>query len=506
MMTKLEFSTWSLRDADPASAAAFVVAGVPHLIALILAARGFRSIEEVTAFVELSARDLTPPSDLDGMEPAMARLTLAIVRGERVLVNGDFDADGVTSTTILTRGLETLGVPVTVFVPDRALDGHGFKAGGVERASEAGAKLIIAVDCGVSERETVDLATSIGIDTIIIDHHEPEGPLPRATAVIDPKAYPPKDGVLTDVSAAMLAYKFVWAALRIAADEGRITDLKAKRVLRECVDLAAVGTIADSMPLVGENRGLVRSALDRLHRTEISGLSALIVDAFATQRGRSTGTLRSRANAMRPTTGKRITARDISHAVAPVLNAFGRMGDASRAVALLTAGRSEAPGLATVGRFENEARRAEEQRVFDAALAQVDISKESGAIVAVGSDWHPGVLGNVAPRLAEKFGRPAIVLSFRTGASRTQSDLARGSARGPAGSNVLGLLDSVSTYIKSYGGHKGAAGLSVERKNLDAFREALHASADSALGSTAPATPFDVDVTATIHQLLDPAL
>ncbi len=513
MMTKLEFSTWNLRDADPASVATFVAAGVPHLIALILAARGFRSMEEVTAFAELSARNMTSPCDLDGMEPAMARLTLAIVRGERVFVNGDFDADGVTSTSILMRGLEILGLKAIAYVPDRAIDGHGFKEAAVERACEAGAKLIITIDCGVSSRETVELASSIGIDTIIIDHHEPDGALPAAAAVIDPKAYPRKDGVLTDVSAAMLAYKVVWAALRLAVDRGEVVETDAKRVLRECLDLAAIGTIADSMPLVGENRGLVRTALDHLHHTESAGLSALLNDALAPRNGPARGgatkpvrPFRRREILVAATPEKRVTARDISHAVAPVLNAFGRMGDATRAVSLLTAGGATAPGLATVGRYENEARRAEEQRVYECALAQVDISEESGAIVVVGEDWHPGVLGNVAPRLAEKFGRPAIVLSFRNGAARTRTDLARGSARGPAGSNVLGLLQSVSTHIKDFGGHKGAAGVSVERRNLEGFRDALHASAERALGSGTPATPFDVDATATLPELLDTAL
>lgn len=510
MMTKLEFSSWHLRAADPAVVAAFVAAGVPPLVAITLAARGFRSMEDVERFATLSARDLTPPESLDGMAGALDRIDQAVTRGEAVFVHGDFDADGVTSTAILMRGLAALGLRATAFVPDRARDGHGFHRDAVERACTAGASLIITVDCGINDAETVALATSIGIDTIVVDHHEPSGALPPAAAVIDPKAYPAAPGVVTDVSAAMLAYKVVWGALRRAVDRAQRTELDARRILRECLDLAAVGTIADSMPLVGENRGLVRTALERMHQTESAGLGALLGDAQAAQRGgarpaRGTVARRGRDVVVTPE-AVHVRARDISHAVAPVLNAFGRMGDATRAVALLTSERGAARGLATVGRFENDARRAEEQRVFEAALAQVDISEETGAIVAVGEDWHPGVLGNVAPRLAEKFGRPAIVMTFRVGAGGTRGSLARGSARGPAGSDVLALLAQARAYITAFGGHKGAAGVSVAREQIDAFRDAIHAAADQALGADTPATPFDVDATVTLREVLDPAV
>jgi single-stranded-DNA-specific exonuclease len=357
-----------------------------------------------------------------------------------ILVHGDYDVDGMTAAALLARGLRELGARVDAFVPHRLRDGYDLGAAGLARAEKMGARLILTADCGMTAVETVDAANEAGLDVIVTDHHRPGLRLPAALAIVNPHRADseyPFDG-LTGVG---VAFKLLTALFRRAG--------RPAGSLNRHLDLVAIGTIADRGPLVGENRTLVRAGLRVLARTRNRGLWALIAAARVSP------------------LDDRVPAEDVAFQLAPRLNAAGRMGAAEEGLRLLvTEDAAEAEALAWKLEDHNRRRRATDREVTEEAEAQLrerfDPERDS-AFVLWSDDWHPGVLGIVASRIAERFCRPTVIICF-------DGDLGRGSARSAGGANLIGVLDECSALLERYGGHREAAGLDLRREALEEFR------------------------------------
>ena len=415
--------------------------------------RGLADPDGARRFLRPSLDDLHDPSRLADLDLAVDRLRGAVERRERIVVHGDYDADGVSSTVMLRRALELLGGDVSHFIPERLRDGYGLQAETVERLQAGGARVLVSVDCGIRSVAAAKRARELGVDLVVTDHHEPEAELPPAFAVINPRRpdcpYPDKD-----LAGAGVAFKLVQALCRRA---GRTA------WLQEFVKLAAIGTLADSVPLRGENRVLAKVGLDRLSRgPHTAGLQALL-------------------DASGPA-GRRIDSGNVAFQVAPRINAAGRMRSAELAARLLLATRAadaaEAKELAETLDAENARRREEEAAIVAEARQAVERDPDVGAhnlLVVWGAGWHRGVIGIVASKLVETFARPAIVLSVDGGQ-------AHGSGRSIPGFDLLAALEHAADLFVRFGGHRQAAGLVIESRRLQEMRRRLAAYAGERLG------------------------
>ena len=421
-------------------------------VARLLVQRGLADPDGARRFLRPSLDDLHDPSRLADLDRAVDRLLGAVGRRERIVVHGDYDADGVSSTVMLRRALELLGGDVSHFIPERLRDGYGLQAETVERLQAGGARVLVSVDCGIRSVAAARRARELGVDLVVTDHHEPEAELPPAFAVINPRRpdcpYPDKD-----LAGAGVAFKLVQALCRRA---GRTAWLQG------FVKLAAIGTLADSVPLRGENRVLAKVGLDRLSRgPHTAGLQALL-------------------DASGPA-GRRIDSGNVAFQVAPRINAAGRMRSAELAARLLLATRAdaaEAKKLAGELDAENERRREEEAAIVAEARQAVERDPDVGArnlLVVWGAGWHRGVIGIVASKLVETFSRPAIVLSVGGGQ-------AHGSGRSIPGFDLLAALEHAADLFVRFGGHRQAAGLVIESRRLQEMRRRLAAYAGERLG------------------------
>ncbi len=406
------------------------------LFAQLLLNRGVCDVVCAKDFLGKDIDSQLDPFLMEGMDRAVERLKKAVADKERVFIATDFDVDGVTSCAILESHLKTFGLDIEHYVPHRVKDGYGLNANAVEAAQKFGATLFIALDCGITALKETAALKELNIDCIIIDHHEPpEGPLPEAFAILDPKKktcnYPFKDLV-----SAGLVFKL------IAAFENR--------PVNEYLDFVALGTVADVAPLTGENRIFVEHGLVLLNKTRRPGLRSLI-DAAGIK--------------------KKLSTRSIGFMLAPRLNASGRVDSACVSLdLLLTRELREADTLARALNEQNRARQKIEEGVFNQVLDLVEKEvnfKEDFIIILAGEDWHPGVLGIVAAKVSDRFSRPAIILSF-------SGDVARGSARSVENFHIYDALSACCGFLKEYGGHKYAAGLSLERKHLKSFKSRIN--------------------------------
>jgi len=445
---------WETRAHDHAQAEALErELGVAPVTARLLAIRGLGDLEMARRFLSPSLDDLHDPFRLAGMHEAVERILGAVARRERIAVHGDYDVDGVTSTVILRRALELLGADVTHFIPERLRDGYGLQPASVERLHAEGARMIISVDCGIRGMEAAQRARDLGVDLVITDHHEPDVDLPRAFAVINPKrhdcSYPDKN-----LAGVGVALKLVQA---LCHRTGR------SNLLPAFVKIAAIGTLADVVPLVGENRVIAKLGLGMLtkgpHRV---GLRALL-DVCGL-------------------TGKDIDSYHIGFVLAPRVNAAGRMSSPDIAARLLLAAdeamADEARELAAMLDAENLRRQQEEAEIVAQARKIVETDLEVGSrtvLVVGGAGWHRGVIGIVASKLVDAFHRPAIVLSI-------DGDVAHGSCRSIPSFDLLGGLESCADLLTTFGGHKQAAGLTVETTRIREFRARINAHADDRLG------------------------
>jgi single-stranded-DNA-specific exonuclease len=387
------------------------------------------------------------------MRVAVERIGAAIANRERIAIHGDYDVDGITSTVIVRRALELLGADVVHFIPERFADGYGLQPAAVERLHAAGVRLVVSVDCGIRGAEAARRARELGVDLIVTDHHEPGPELPPALAVINPKradcAYPDKH-----LAGVGVALKLVQALCARANREALVPGF---------LKVAAIGTLADVVPLVGENRVIAKLGLDLLSRGPHKvGLRALLDVAGLT--------------------GKTLDSFHIAFLLAPRVNAAGRMSTPDIATRLLLAAdetmAEEARELALRLDGENVRRQEEEAGIVAAAKKIVQTDPEVGAravLVVAGENWHRGVIGIVASKLVETFHRPAIVLSIEDG-------VAQGSCRSIPGFDMLAALERCAHLLDRFGGHKQAAGLSLDAARVKEFRLAVNDVADETLG------------------------
>src|SRR6059036_2166290 len=441
---------WESLACDDVAATQLAAAlDIEPAVARLLCQRGLGDPELATRFLHPSLDHLHDPMRLADMRVAIDRLLGAIARKERLAIHGDYDVDGVTSTVILRRALELLGADVVHFIPERLKDGYGLQPAAIDRLHAEGVALIISVDCGIRSGEVARRAREQGVDLIITDHHEPDSELPPALAVINPKrrdcTYP--DKLLAGVGVAL---KLVQALCRQAGRE---------KWLPGFIKIAAIGTLADVVPLVGENRVIAKVGLDLLSRGPHKiGLRALLdISGLA---------------------GKTIDSYHIAFQLAPRVNAAGRMSTPDLATRLLLANDEalgdEARALAQQLDSENVRRQEEEAGILAAAKKIVQTDPDIGArsvLVVAGDGWHRGVIGIVASKLVDAFHRPAIVLSVEDG-------VAHGSCRSIPSFNMLAALERCAPLFIRFGGHKQAAGLALEASRIKELRLAINAVAD----------------------------
>jgi single-stranded-DNA-specific exonuclease len=410
-------------------------------IAVTLVRRGYRTPEQARAF--LDADESHPPSAFDSMDAIVTQVRAAIDAGERITVHGDFDVDGVCATTIMVSTLRELGAECDWLIPDRLADGYGVSPGNVERLAQRGTKLLITVDCGVTAVAEVKLARELGIETIVTDHHQAGAELPDCP-ILHPEVsnYP-----FVSLCGTAVAWKLACALREAHKDQ---PDL----------DLVALATVADVVPLVGENRALVKRGLAVMRRAQRVGLRALIA-----------------ASKCEP---NQLNESDLGFKLAPRINAAGRLYRADAGVELLLSDdEARAEEIAVELSRANSERRAREREVDAAAeAARRELSAElleAPALVVAGEDWHPGVVGIVASRLVERHHRPVVVISLDGEGG------GRGSGRSIPGFDLHAALEVCSEHLESFGGHRAAAGLSMRAENLEAFREAFAAHASAVL-------------------------
>jgi single-stranded-DNA-specific exonuclease len=444
---------WEHLPCDDGAVSALEAAlGLHPTVARLLCLRGFADPELARQFLHPSLDQLHDPFKLTGMTAAVQRLEQAIGRRERIAIHGDYDVDGITSTVILRRALEMLGGDVVHFIPERLRDGYGLQPAAIERLHADGVSLIVSVDCGIRGIEAARRARELGVDLIITDHHEPDHELPVAVAVLNPKrhdcSYP--DKYLAGVGVAL---KLVQA---LCGRAGRSKWLPA------FVKIAAIGTLADVVPLVGENRVIARFGLESLSRgPHTVGLRALL-DCCGL-------------------TGKTIDSYQVAFMLAPRVNAAGRMSTPDIATRLLLATdaalEQEARGLAQQLNDENLRRQQEEAELVTAAKKAIETDPAVGAhnvLVVGGAGWHRGVIGIAASKLVDTYHKPAIVLSI-------DGDVAHGSCRSIPDFDMLNALERCADLFVRFGGHRQAAGLTMEAARVPEFRQRINAWADEVL-------------------------
>ena len=427
--------------------------GVSAVTARLLCIRGLGGLDEARRFLSPRLEDLHDPFRLADMPAAVDRILAAIAAKDRIAIHGDYDVDGVTSTVILRRALELLGADVVHFIPERFRDGYGLQPATIDRLHHDGARLVISVDCGIRAADAAARARELGMDLIITDHHEPDTELPHALAVINPKrhdcSYPDKN-----LAGVGVALKLVQA---LCGRSGRSKWMPA------FVKVAAIGTLADVVPLTGENRVIAKLGLGMLSKGPHKvGLRALL-DACGLS-------------------GREIDSYHIGFVVAPRVNAAGRMSTPDIAARLLLASDEtmgeEARALAEQLNAENLRRQQEEADIVAQARKVVETDLDVGSrtvLVVAGDGWHRGVIGIVASKLVDTFHRPAIVISI-------DGDMAHGSCRSIPSFNMLAALESCGEVMSKFGGHKQAAGLTIETARIRELRARVNDFADGCLG------------------------
>lgn len=434
---------------------------IPRPLLQVLANRGIVAPDEIERFFAPSLDDLHDPFLMPDMDKAVARVTEARTRGESVLIHGDYDTDGITGIALLQRTLERLGLDVATFVPRRLIEGYGLSRAGLESALERKCRLVITVDCGITADEEIAFAAAHGLDVIVCDHHQPKSMLPRAHSLLNPRLpdcpYPFKD-----LAGVGVAFKFCQALQR-----------KHERPVREIhddLDLVALGTVVDVVPLTGENRILVKAGLQRMNKTDKPGLRALLEDAGVK---------------------REVAAYHLGFILGPRINACGRLRDAAEALRLLTTtSPEEARRIARNLSRDNRQRQAIEDEILNQAIT---ITAREGydrqrVLVLDHPDWHEGIVGIVASRMAERYTRPAILLARK-------HDRARGSARSVPGFDITAALAACAQLLVRFGGHKQAAGLELAPEHVPELRRCINDYAASVDGAIfAKKTHYDVEI------------
>jgi len=436
---------------------------LPTNIVKILLRRHLDTPDLIDKFLNPSIADLADPFSMNGMDKCVARITKALFENEKIMIYGDYDVDGITATSLLYLVLNKLGAQVDFYLPNRLTEGYGLSRDSIDESKEKGVTLIVTVDTGITAVEEVLYASSLGIEVIVTDHHEPGESIPEAAAIINPKL--PDSNYTSELSGVGVAFKFAQALYRSLNQD--------ERELEEHLDLVALGTAADIVPLVAENRVLTRFGIRQIARTTKPGLKSL---AFVS------GLM-----------GKDISTGQVVFILAPRINALGRLGDARQAVRLLaTRDERVASDIARKLDEKNRLRKEIDEKTLREALEQmeelVDLDTDR-AIVLAGEGWHQGVIGIVASRLVERYHLPTVMISITEG-------VGKGSARSIPGFHLCEALKECEHLLIKYGGHKYAAGLSIKQEHIEEFRAKFIevSSKDLTLDDIAPKLNIDLEM------------
>ncbi len=417
------------------------VSGHPKWLLELLSTRGYEDAESIQRYLNPSLAQLDDPGLMADMGAAVSRVEKAIHDGEKIVVYGDYDVDGVTSTTVVVESLQGLGANVDYYLPDRQKEGYGLNGDAVLEIS-ASADLLITCDCGITANEEVALAKKNDTDVIIVDHHTVPDILPPADACLDPLRQD-CDFPFKGLCAAGVAFMFMGALRRSLREKNYFAD-RDEPDMRDLLDIVAIATVADMVPMVGLNRVLVKAGMERMARDKRLGLWALLNVSEVDR--------------------KRVSTYDLGFRVGPRINARGRISHAKDAVELfLTQDKARATILASTLDMANKDRRILEKRTVDAAIAKFQSSpfRDAPGIVIEDPSWHPGVLGLVASRLVSHYNRPAIVIG----------DGGKGSGRSIDGLDLHAAMKAASHHTLRFGGHKAAAGLTIEKNKIQSFRK-----------------------------------
>ena len=447
LSARMKKRQWVIEPADDRCEQLAKSLKVSPLLAQVLINRGIIDSEKASVFLRPKLTELIDPARMPGIEAAVQRIKQAIRDREKITVYGDYDVDGITGVAILWQVLTLLGADVDYYIPHRIDEGYGLNTEAIGTLAKSGTKLLVTVDCGVTALHSAELAGQLGIDLVITDHHQLDSKLPRAVAIVHPgleESYPNQDS-----AGAMVAFKLAWAIAN-EFNPGRRLEPKLREFMLSATSLAAMGTVADIVDLRGENRVLTSYGLKALPGCKLSGIEALIETAGLT--------------------GHSLDSFHIGFRLAPMLNAAGRMGHARLAVELLT---SESPvrstQIAEYLKEQNTQRQQCERKIFKQACEMIverDMNHpDRKSIVLASENWHTGVIGIVASRIVDKYYRPTIMIN----AADAENGIAQGSGRSIPGFCLLSGIRACSQHLNSFGGHKMAAGITIETEKIDQF-------------------------------------
>ena len=450
----MKYGIWKVSQLEAGAVNALVGSGYAPLVAMVLASRGIGDDRQARAYLDCNA-PLLDPFLMTDMDKAAGRVGLAMSRGEKIAVFGDYDVDGITATCLLTDFLRRHGADVVSYIPGRLEEGYGLNPIAIHQLHAEGVKLIVTVDCGITAVSEAELCKQLGIDLVITDHHECKQTLPAAVAVVDPHrcdgGYPHKN-----LSGVGVAFKLASALCG-----------SQETVLEEYADMVCLGTVADVMPLQGENRVFVARGLESLAHTKRPGIAALMAECGCA-----------------PET---VSASSIGFMLAPRINAAGRMGQIDLAVELFLTDDPDKAAEAARGLCElNRQRQAVESEIYRQAVSMLPMGKPPEAIVLADESWHQGVVGIVASRIAEEYACPTFLICL-------DGEHGKASSRSHGGFNLFASLSALSPLLESYGGHELAAGFTISRANIPEFRRQICALAAQYYTDDVPRTVLDVD-------------
>ena len=449
---------------------------ISHLLAQVLINRGIIDITSAKNFLQPQIAALGDPSLLPDIEKASVRINEAVRRGEKIVIYGDYDVDGLSATALMYRCLKLVGAQVSYYIPERLEEGYGLNTDAIKKLKEGGADVILTVDCGINACREADVARSFGIDLIITDHHQPGQEIPNAFAVVNPKLKT-SQCAFKHFSGVGIAFKLAWAIGQHFSPQRKVST-EFKDFLLSAVGLVALGTIADVVPLLGENRILTKYGLSALQYTEIPGLRALLDIADL-----------SNTN---------LDAFHVGYRLGPRLNAPGRVGNAGIVVEMLTTTCSER-ALEIANFLDSENKRRQDIQVDIMVSARKKVMNEinldeTTAIVLADQAWHPGIIGIIASKIVEEFNRPTVMIAIA-------EDIGHGSARSIPSFHILEALEYCKSKLLSVGGHAQAAGLKIHPDNIDEFRLMLNSTTAQRLSKTDLVPILNIDAEVTLSML-----
>jgi single-stranded-DNA-specific exonuclease len=476
---------WVIHPPDARSTQLAESLRISPLVAQVLINRSISNTQAGNLFLMPKLTELISPELMPGIEAAVHRLKQALKNKEKITLYGDYDVDGITGISILLQILTLLGGDVDYYIPHRIDEGYGLNTEAIRSLAKQGSKIIVTIDCGIAAIDSAELAEQLGIELIITDHHEPEGQLPKAVAIVHPaldESYPNQCS-----SGSMVAFKLAWAIANQSCSGPRL-EPNLREFMLNATGLAALGTVADVMDLRGENRVLTSFGLKTLPESKLPGIQALIETAGLTGQG--------------------LDSYDIGFKLAPILNAAGRMGHARLAVELLTSSRANrAIQIAEYLKEQNNQRQRCERKIFEQACEIIIVNSlnhpDQKSIVLAGENWHTGVLGIVASRIAETFYRPAIMINApdKSGpACGEHSRTAQGSGRSIPGFCLLSAIRACGHHLISFGGHKMAAGINIEPKKIESFTADFEVYAKQNLNEEDTVAKLHIDALAALSE------